>query len=55
VDVLRHQANHYQELAGRRARALLATGGRLIWLGYVIFMVLMILNLAGRYLRPLGG
>ena len=55
VDVLRHQANHYQDLAGRRAKALLVAGGRCIWLGYLIFMVLMILNLAGMYLRPLGG
>ena len=55
VDILRHQADHYQDLAGRRAQALLTAGSRAIWIGYMIFMVLTILNLAGLYLRPLGG
>jgi type IV pilus assembly protein PilC len=53
--VLEHQAAHYQDLAGRRARRLLVIMSRTIWLGYVLFAAFAIFSLSGSYLRPLGG
>jgi type IV pilus assembly protein PilC len=55
VEILRHQANHYQEEAGRRAQALARMLTFSIWFIYAAFMVLAILSLAALYLRPLGG
>jgi type II secretory pathway component PulF len=54
VEMLRHQATHYQEEAERRLKALTATLTFLIWLFYIVFMVMAILQLAGVYLGALG-
>jgi type IV pilus assembly protein PilC len=54
VEMLRHQAAHYQDEAERRLNALTSTLTFLIWLFYIVFMVTAILGLAGNYLKALG-
>jgi type IV pilus assembly protein PilC len=54
VEIMGHQAAHYQEEGERRLKALTATLTFLIWVFYVVFMVVAILGLAGNYLGALG-
>jgi type IV pilus assembly protein PilC len=55
VEIMRHQAAHYQDEAVRRLKALIGNLTGLVWVAYMGFMVAAILILAGLYLRPLGG
>jgi type IV pilus assembly protein PilC len=54
-EVLRHQAQHYAEEAQQRMTALSRTITGAVWLAYVVFMAAAIFQIAGIYLRALGG
>jgi type IV pilus assembly protein PilC len=54
-EVLRQQAQYYQEEAGRRLTALTRAGGFLVWVLYAVFMIIAIFRLAGFYFGALGG
>jgi type II secretory pathway component PulF len=54
-EVLRHQAQYYQDEAGRRLAALTRAAGFLVWVLYAVFMVILIFRLALSYIGALGG
>jgi type II secretory pathway component PulF len=54
VEMMRHQAAHYQEEGERRMKGLTSRITFLIWLFYAVFMVVAILGLARNYLGALG-
>jgi type II secretory pathway component PulF len=54
VEMMRHQAAHYQDEAGRRLTAATRTASGLIWLVYAVFMVLAIMSVARIYFGALG-
>jgi type IV pilus assembly protein PilC len=54
-EVLRHQAGHYAEEAQERMTALSRAIAGAVWLAYVVFMAAAIFQIAGIYLRALGG
>jgi type II secretory pathway component PulF len=53
-EVMRHQADYYQEEAGRRLTTLTRLATMLVWLIYAIFMVVTIFRIASIYLGALG-
>ncbi len=53
-EVMRQQAEHYHEEAGRRLRGLMQAAAMGLWLVYAAFMVWMIFRIAGVYLGALG-
>lgn len=53
-DMMQHQAAYYHEEAGRRLKGLFRTASFVIWLIYAVFMVIMILRLAGIAFGALG-
>ena len=54
-EVMRNQAVQQHEEAARRLKTLTRMAAGLVWLIYVAFMVMMIMQLAGIYLSALGG
>jgi type II secretory pathway component PulF len=52
-EMMRHQAEHYHDEAGRRLRRLVRVAGGLVWVVYAAFMIIAIFQLAGRYLSLL--
>jgi type II secretory pathway component PulF len=54
-EIMRHQAEHYQEEAGRRMVTLTRWLSSGVWIVYAVFTVVAIFHLAGRYLGALGG
>jgi type II secretory pathway component PulF len=53
-EVMRQQAAHYQEEAGRRLKLLAQFAAMGVWLVYAGFMVWAIFSIAGVYFRQLG-
>jgi len=53
-ELMKHQAAFYQDDATRRMKTLVRIAGSVIWFGVALFMVIMILRLAGIYLAALG-
>jgi hypothetical protein len=51
--MMRHQAEHYHDDAGRRLRRLVRVAGGLVWVVYAAFMIIAIFQIAGRYLSQL--
>jgi type II secretory pathway component PulF len=52
-EVMRHQAEHYHDEAGRRLRRLVRVAGAVVWLAYAAFMIIAIFQIAMRYLGQL--
>jgi type IV pilus assembly protein PilC len=53
-EVMRRQAEHYQEEAGRRLTALTRSAGFGVWLLYAVFMIFAIFRIASSYFSALG-
>jgi type IV pilus assembly protein PilC len=54
-EMMRHQAEFYQEETERRLTALTRAATGLVWLGYAGFMIWMIFRIASVYLSALAG
>jgi type II secretory pathway component PulF len=52
-EVMRQQAKYYQDEASRRLTALTRGTAFLFYIGYIVFMVILIFHLAGSYLGAL--
>jgi type II secretory pathway component PulF len=53
-EVMAHQAKYYQEEASRRLTTLMRVAGYGVWVMYAVFMVILIMRIAGFYLSALG-
>jgi type II secretory pathway component PulF len=54
-EMMRHQAEHYNEEASRRLTALTGLLSHLVWVIYAVFVIIAIFKIAGIYLTALGG
>jgi type II secretory pathway component PulF len=54
-EMMRHQAEYYQEETSRQLTTLTRVATGVVWVGYAGFMIWMIMRIAGVYLGALDG